>query len=94
MARSRPSLEKMSSLVATIEDDVAADVPLKEALAEASISQATFYRYRDLVNAGVWPAVHRDWSDLARTWNHGGDLPELDEAGLFRLRHRNTPHLG
>lgn len=86
MARSAPPLETMTQSVAAIESRIEAGARLEDAIAECGLNRSTYYRWRKLVRAGVWPAVRKDWPDLARTWKPGGGLTRLGKTRLRRLR--------
>ena len=86
MARSAPPLPIMEQAVDAVERQVKAGTDLNDALANRGLSRSTYYRWRKLVKAGVWPAVRKDWSDLAQTWKPRGGLAGIEERRLPRLR--------
>jgi hypothetical protein len=86
MARFTPPLGTMTQAVAAVESSLEAGARLEDAIAECGLTRSTYYRWRKLVRAGVWPAVRKNWPDLARTWKPGGGLARLGKTRSPRLR--------
>ena len=86
LPRHPKSPEEKAQIVAKVERATSNGTPLNEAIAQAKTSRSAYFRYCKDLKTNARPAIAKDWQKLARSWQPGGGLEELDQSRLVRLR--------